>query len=115
MNDLKEKKYYDINKDKILQQQKEYRNLNKDKRSNLNKKAYEENKEIVSENGKIRRELIKEENSKLTKEEIYNRTPMKFCKKCDLIHISTEFYIDQTRQDGLERICKKAKKDAKKK
>lgn len=113
MENQNKKSYYELNKDSVLGQQKEYRDLNPEKRKELNKKSYEENKQIYAENSKIKRELAKEINSKLSKEEIYSKTPIKFCGQCKIEHNSLDFYIDKTKNDGLERICKIAKKSNK--
>src|ERR1700748_666466 len=104
------KKHYEANKQEILERQKQYRELNQEKRKEINKKSYENNKEIHAINSKIKREAFQNENEKLTKEEIYKRTPVKYCPQCNLNHISDNFFIDKTKEDGLARICKMAKK-----
>jgi len=102
--------YYYNNKESVLNKQKEYRKLNAEKRKELNKQYYEANKEASANSTAEKRKIIKEQNDLLTKEEIYSKTPIKYCPKCNISHNSEDFFIDKTKKDGLSRICKAAKK-----
>lgn len=56
---------------------------------------------------KLKKEIYKEVNSKLTSQEIYNQTPLKFCRgNCQKDIESSKFYINMTKSDGLNNICK---------
>lgn len=72
-----------------------------------NHERYIENQEDRIQRTKDDRIKTKEENSKLTKEQIFARTPLKFCKgECQKDIDSTNFYIDLTRIDALGNKCK---------
>lgn len=57
-----------------------------------------------------RRSKIKESNQKLTKNEIYARTPIKICGICKREMSSLNFHRDASCKDGLENRCKACKK-----
>jgi len=105
------KNYYENNKDKVSLYKKEYAEKNKEIIKEKNKQYKDDNKEILLQNDKEYRRQVKDANSKLTKEQIFARTPIKFCAgTCQKDIDSINFYIDLTRVDGLARICKECHK-----
>lgn len=119
---------YAANPDKQIEQSKKYYSEHKEERAEYKKAYNEENAEIIAvknheryiENAEDRkkyakeeREKLKEENSKLTKEQIYTRTPIKFCNdECQKDLSSVNFYTDLTRTDALANRCKDCHKSA---
>ena len=100
------KKYYEANKEEILAKQREYYKNNPGIRSETNKKWRDENKDYMIEKSKNDRKAIKAANEKLMKEEIFARTPIKHCNAKDHDVVSTNFYLDLERPDGLGHNCK---------
>lgn len=100
------KKYYSEHKQERAEYKKEYYIKNAEELKKEHKIWREENKEYVVEKAKNDRKVIKEENSKLTKEQIYARTPIKHCNAKDHDVESVNFYLDLERPDGLGHNCK---------
>lgn len=105
------KKYYEEHKEERAEYKKEYYQLNKEELSAEHKIYRIEHKEELVENSKEYRNQIKVENSKLTSQQIYDKTPFKFCHgDCQKDIESNKFYIDLTRLDALARKCKECHK-----
>jgi group I intron endonuclease len=100
------KKYYEEHKEERAEYKKEYYEKNKEELKQEHKIWRKENKQYVVEKSKNDRKAIKSANEKLTKEEIYARTPIKHCNAKDHDVISTNFYLDLERPDGLGHNCK---------
>lgn len=74
-------------------------------------KRYQENEGKLDKERKTARLNMKIKNEKLTKEDIYNRTPIKFCHGfCQKEIDSINFNMDVYTKDGLVNKCKIALK-----
>lgn len=104
------KKYYEEHKEERAEYKKVYNQENIEKITLKNKENYAVNSEERKKQAKQDRVKSKEENSKLTKEEIFARTPIKFCNGCEKDIDSINFYIDLTRIDALGNRCKECHK-----
>jgi len=63
-------------------------------------------KEKRNKRYKDRNKIYRAENEKLTRDEIYARTPMKYCPKCDEDLASINFNINISKKRGLTDKCK---------
>lgn len=100
------KKYYEEHKEERADYQREYHLNNPGIAKERNEKWREENKEHIVEKSKNDRKAIKAENEKLTKEQIFARTPIKHCNAKNHDVASINFYLDLERPDGLGHNCK---------
>lgn len=103
------REYTRKHRDKINKQRRERRQNNPEiaeKQNEIGRKNYLENPEKYKESSKNDRQKCNEINSKLTTEEIYAKTPFKFCRDCGENIPSNLFYPDISTNKGLSTYCK---------